>query len=300
MQIEPQMMSGLPELRRVMLESPGQAEPGIEMEYLDYGGRGSPVVLLHATGFLPWLWHPIAAGIAQDHRIIAPCLYSHRPSDPHAGGLGWLLLAEDIQRLCLRLKIENPIFVGHSMGATIAILTHTVHHKAAAGLILIEPILLPRDAYRMPLPLEQHPLAARAIRRRNHWPDREAVWNDFKTKVFFQSWDPSMLSLYIRFGTCENEMGAVTLACSPLQEAALFMGGMQHDPWPELKRIKCPVWVVEGETSENRSWIDLQQVAGWIPESRYIQVPHAGHLVPMEKPQETLRLIRSFLKLHRK
>jgi pimeloyl-ACP methyl ester carboxylesterase len=37
-------------------------------------------------------------------------------------------------------------------------------------------------------------------------------------------------------------------------------------------------------------------VAGLIPGSRYINVPGAGHLVPMEKPAATIRLIRSFLK----
>ncbi len=28
--------------------------------YLAYGSDGPPLVFLHATGFLPWMWHPIA------------------------------------------------------------------------------------------------------------------------------------------------------------------------------------------------------------------------------------------------
>jgi lipase len=266
------------------------------MAFLDYGGSGTGVVLLHATGFLPWLWHPVASTIARDHRVIVPCLFGHRPSDPHTGGLGWLQLAEDLKRLCVHLKLDHPVLVGHSMGATVAILAHTVQRIAAAGMVLIEPILLPAEAYHGPMPLDQHPLAAKAIRRKNHWPDRKAVWNDFKTKPFFRSWDPAMLSLYVRFGIGEKASGGVTLTCSPQQEASLFMGGLQRDPWPESTKVTCPALIVEGEVSENRHWIDLRQVAGLIPGSRYINVPGAGHLVPMEKPAATIRLIRSFLK----
>ncbi len=29
-----------------------------EVPYLVYAGNGPALVLVHATGFLPWLWHP--------------------------------------------------------------------------------------------------------------------------------------------------------------------------------------------------------------------------------------------------
>ncbi len=40
--------------------------------YLLYGGNGPTIVFLHATGFLPWLWHPVARQLKIDYRIIAP------------------------------------------------------------------------------------------------------------------------------------------------------------------------------------------------------------------------------------
>ena len=33
---------------------------GFEVECLRWPGRGPALVMLHATGFLPWIWHPIA------------------------------------------------------------------------------------------------------------------------------------------------------------------------------------------------------------------------------------------------
>jgi lipase len=277
-----------PELSRIDI---GDAE----MQYLAYGASGPAVVLLHATGFLPWLWHPIAESLAEDHRVIAPCFYNHRPSDPFAGGLGWLRLADDLHRMCGRLGLEKPCFVGHSMGATVGMLAHAVQGAPSAGIILIEPIFLPPDAYRRSLSPDQHPLAAKAIKRRNHWPNRKAVWEDFKAKPFFGSWDEAELALYIEYGICEADSGGVTLVCTPWQEAALFMGGVQHDPWPDLPKVTCPALIVEGEMSENRILIDLKRAAALIPRASYAKVLDAGHLIPMEKPIETARLVRSYV-----
>lgn len=265
-----------------------------DIPYLDYGGDGRPVVLLHATGFLPWLWHPIAGSLSNQFRIIAPYFCDHRDADPHEGGMGWLTLAEDLKRLCGELKLEKPFFVGHSMGATVITLAHVLQGVPAEKMILIEPILLPREFYRIPVAVDQHPLASKAGKRRNYWPNRTEVLNDFKAKKFFQSWDEEVFSLYITHGVTDRDDGGLELTCSPRREAALFMGSMQYDPWPILPKVTCPTLIVEGEISENRHFIDLGRATELIPAGEYILIKNAGHLIPMEKPAETGRIIQSF------
>jgi lipase len=44
----------------------------IDISYLLYEGDGPPLIFLHATGFLPWLWHPLARDLSVVYRIIAP------------------------------------------------------------------------------------------------------------------------------------------------------------------------------------------------------------------------------------
>ncbi|MDA8140836.1 MAG: alpha/beta hydrolase [Desulfobacteraceae bacterium] len=265
-----------------------------EMSYLDYGHGSSTVVLLHATGFLPWLWHPIATTLAERHRVIVPALYAHRQADPHQGGLGWLQLAEDLKQLCDGLNLTNIRFVGHSMGGAVATLAHTVCGLPAVKMVLIEPIFLPDGFYRFTMTVAQHPLASKAIKRRNLWRDHQEARQDFESKSFFQTWDKQILALYVEHGLEVLDSQGVRLVCSPDQEAALFIGGSQYDPWPVLPRITCPTLVVEGQVSENRPWIDLKRVASLIPKGRYTEVQGAGHLVPMEKPRETAKLIQAF------
>lgn len=184
--------------------------------------------------------------------------------------------------------------VGHSMGATVASLAEGFAGPIASRMILIEPILLPAGLYSATITVEENPLAAKAIRRRSSWSDRKEARDYLRTKRLFMDWDEEMLDLYLDHGMTEAENGALTLACHPDREAALFMGGMARDPWPLLENISCPVLLVEGENSENREVIDLKRAASVIPGAELKVVAEAGHLVPMEKPEEIVAIIREF------
>jgi lipase len=265
-----------------------------DLAYLLYEGDGPVIMFLHATGFSPWLWHPIARELAPRWRVIAPYFCDHRETDPEKGGLSWLTMAEDLARFCAVLELDRPRLVGHSMGATVITLAHAKFGLEARGLILIEPIFFPKDFYKIRITLEQHPLASKAIRRRDHWGNREEARAYLLSKSLFKDWDPEMLELYIDHGMKEAEGGGLQLTCSPKREASMFMGSMEYNPWPLLPQVTCPTLILEGEESPNRGFIDLQMATSTIPKSTYRMISHAGHLIPMENPKLTLNIIEEF------
>jgi lipase len=264
-----------------------------EIPYLYYEGDGPSLIFLHATGFMPWLWHPLARELADRYRIFAPYFCDHRQMDPENGGFNWLTLAEDLSLFSRNLGLENPFLVGHSMGATVSLLANALGHLPAAGMVLIEPILLPAEFYKTAISVEQHPFASKAIRRTNFWQNREEAEAYLHSRPLFQGWDQEMLELYLRYGL-SGEDGGLRLTCSPRREAALFMGGVQYDPWPLLTKVSCPVLVLEGETTGSRGYIDFTRVCSLIPNCTRHRVGGAGHLIPMEKPGEVTGLIRDF------
>jgi pimeloyl-ACP methyl ester carboxylesterase len=266
-----------------------------EISYLFYEGDGPPLIFLHATGFLPWLWHPLARELADNYRIFAPYFCAHRNADPENGGLSWRTLAEDLALFCEKLHLEKPFLVGHSMGATVAVIANALYGIPAAGMVLIEPIIMPPEFYKLHISVEQHPFASKAIRRTNFWRNRDEAMTYLHSRSLFQSWDEEMLELYLRHGM-SGEEGGLRLTCSPHREAALFMGGMQYDPWPLLSQISCPVLILEGEKSDNRGFINIDRVRTLIPDCAHHRVSGAGHLIPMEKPREATRLIQEFFR----
>jgi len=264
------------------------------VQYLLYECDGPPLVLLHATGFLPWLWHPIARELSRSFKVIAPYFCNHRESDPEKGGFSWGVLAEDLKSLCDCLDLTSPYMAGHSMGGAVISIACGQFGLDIKKLLLIEPIFLPQEVYSISMSVDQHPLAGKSINRRNFWQDSSEALSYLKSKQLFKTWDDEMLDLYVRYGMTSSDNGGLELTCHPRKEASLFMGSLGFNPWPVLGKVACPVLLLEGEHTGNKGFIDQKKAAGMFPNSEYRLVEGAGHLIPMEKPGEITRIMQDF------
>ena len=268
---------------------------GAQLPYLHYDGGTSQIIFVHATGLMPWLWHPVIKEFVPQNSVWAPFICDYRECNPQAGGLSWEIISRDLSVFCRSLKIEYPLFVGHSMGATVSTIAIANYGIKARGLILIEPIFLPEAFYSMEIDIKNHPLASKSIKRTNHWNDENDAWSYLKSKSLFSSWDEQVLHLYLKYGMQKQEEGNLKLTCSPQNEAAMFMGGWDVNPWPLLDKITCPVLVVEGENTENKGLVDVQRAVSLLRRGQYKSVAQAGHLIPMQKPQDIVRIIKDFI-----
>ena len=175
--------------------TPGAVDIGdAEISYLSGGSRGPVIVFMHATGFLPWLWSPIARRLSDAYRFIAPYFCDHRDADPESGGFSWMLLAQDLFRFCEALHLQRPLMVGHSMGGALIAIAAGKFGLDVQKMVLIEPIFLPREIYTIPLRVEDHPLAAKSIRRRNSWRDAAEARDYLISKALFASWEDGFRS----------------------------------------------------------------------------------------------------------
>lgn len=282
------MKRDIPELQR-------QDVGGAELPFLFYTGGPRQMLFTHATGFLPWLWHPIIENFVPEHSAWAPYICNYRSCNPHEGGLAWSVVAEDLATFCREQKIKNHLMVGHSMGATVSAIAVGRYGLVPRAMVLIEPIFLPEQFYEMTPSLEAHPLASKSMKRLNHWNSEEEAMSYLKSRSFFSSWDPEILYLYKQFGMEKMTQGDMRLTCTPESEAAMFMGGWCCNPWPLLEKISCPVLVIEGEKSTNIGLVDIQRAVSMLPQGKYGSVADAGHLIPMERPAEIAGIIKEYL-----
>jgi len=267
---------------------------GVELPYLYYEGEAPQIFFAHATGFLPWLWHPIIEELTPHHEAWAPYICNYRECDPEKG-LGWDVIARDLIGFCSSQNITDNLAVGHSMGATVIAIASALFGLQPRGMILIEPIFLPEEIYSIDMRIKDHPLASQSIKRKNKWQDEKSALEYLQSKSLFAGWDEQMLEFYVKYGMKKQAEGDLKLTCSPRNEAALFMGGNSTNPWPLLKKLTCPVLIVEGEKSTNKEFIDLKRAASLLVNGKYKSVPDAGHLIPMQKPKEIAKIITDFL-----
>lgn len=176
------------------------AVPGGRVEYLDVPGRSdlAPLLFLHEGLGSARLWRgwPAALAAATGRRAVAYSRLGHGFSDPppaaRAAGFMDDEAAVVLPALRAALDLSDPVLVGHSDGASIALI-HAAAHPIA-GLVLlaphvvVEPISLAgvaaaRDAFR------DGDLARRMTR---HHRDPEVTfrnWNDTWLSAPFRSWD---------------------------------------------------------------------------------------------------------------
>jgi len=269
---------------------------GVRLHYLDWGGDGPPLILIHATGFLAALWRPIAERLAGRFRVVAVDQRGHGDSDQPADGYRFETFADDLQGEFDALELEAPLAVGHSSGGTIIVAHAGRHPGIVRRAVLIEPILPRPDWYTQPpAGRSAFTLADGARKRRAVWPDRASIFEAYRSREMFQTWREDVLRLYVEEGTRPRKDGQVELKCPPEVEARFFEAVTRYDSWASLPRLLCPTLVLWGAKSHlhGRGLDDQAQQA--LPAARTVVVPETGHFLPQERPDDVARRIEEFL-----
>ena len=95
----------------------------------DDQGAGTPTLLLHGLASNARIWERTAPGLALGGLApVALDLRGHGLSDKPEEGYDWATMTEDLRAAVRALGMDQPIVVGHSWGAGLAL------HLAAAGL----------------------------------------------------------------------------------------------------------------------------------------------------------------------
>lgn len=118
---------------------------GATLRWLDTGGDGPPVVLLHGIQVDGRSWLRTARHLAPRHRVLLPDLRGHGRSARVDATLTPDVHVADVRAVLDAARVETPIVVGHSLGAEIAgFLAATMPTR---GVVLVDPVLRP-----MPMP----------------------------------------------------------------------------------------------------------------------------------------------------
>ena len=109
--------------------------------YLDYGaqGRGPILVCLHGLSGSSETWAPIAPELARIGRVLAVDLVGFGRTGRAGRSVSLPANQRYLDRFLRATAGEPAILVGHSMGATIAVMQAARHPETAAGLVLINP-----------------------------------------------------------------------------------------------------------------------------------------------------------------
>ena len=110
-------------------------------------GTGAPLVLLHGMGTQRSRWRPIIDLLRDDFRCIAVDLPGHGDSPDE--GLDSLSATAAVHDVCESLALDQPVIIGHSLGATVALMHAALYPPCPVLAIDPAPLYLPHFAERL-------------------------------------------------------------------------------------------------------------------------------------------------------
>lgn len=166
-----------------------------------------------------------------------------------------------LPELLERMGVAKPVLLGHSDGASIAVIFAGKYPDAVAGLILEAPHVFVEDASvesigRARTAYQSTDLPRKLARYHAHSDDAFWGWNDIWLDPQFRSWN------------IEEYLGT----------------------------IRCPVLVIQGEDDEYGTTRQLKAVQARVPSAEVVLLAKCGHAPHRDQPEATLDRIAQFLR----
>ncbi|HEX5446477.1 MAG TPA: alpha/beta fold hydrolase [Pirellulales bacterium] len=253
----------------------------LEFGVLDQG-QGTPVLFVHGFPLNHTMWNAQLPVFAERRRVIAPDLRGFGSSVDTEGTVSMEDFADDLSAILDDLQVSEPIvYCGLSMGGYIGWQFVRKYRQRLRGLVLCDT----RAA-------ADTPEAATGRRKM-----AEQVIADGTQPVA-----DGMLSkaLSPRTMTERPEVVAAVrgmiLSSDPTGVAAAQRGmAARPDVSGQLGQIDLPTLVIVGADDALSPADEMRGIAEAIPHARFVVIPEAGHLTPLENPSAFNAALAEFL-----
>ena len=111
---------------------------GARLEYLDWGGKGPPLVFLAGLGSTAHVFNDLAPRFTSRHHCLGLTRRGFGQSEQTTNGYELDILVEDIVAFGHRLHLRNITLIGHSYGGTEAIRAAELHPELIRRVVLLD------------------------------------------------------------------------------------------------------------------------------------------------------------------
>jgi pimeloyl-ACP methyl ester carboxylesterase len=246
------------------------------------GDGPAPVVLAHCWTGSRAVWAPVARRLAAaGHRVVLYDQRGHGASSVGADPISVDRLGDDLARVVEHFDLRDVVLAGHSMGG-MSVMACACRHPVLAQ---------ERDRSLVLVATAAHGLAGGG--RDRFW--RMVLWRVWINRLMAH---PRLGRAFVRrsFGRAPTKAHVeatrarfVAVPPGVRRDCAVAMAEMDlRDP---LRQVDTPAVVVLGRQDHlivNRL---TRAIVDHVPGARLVELPHAGHMLPLERPDEVAAAI---------
>ncbi len=243
--------------------------------HADRDGEGEPIVLVHGFTQTRNCWGPIATDLARDHTVVRVDAPGHGMSSEMMAGLrgGGRLIAD---------QGGEALYLGYSMGGRYLIHLALGNPELVRGLVLIGATAGIEDPTERAVRAQADLATGRKVRELGLLEFVKA----WVAAPMFEGLPPEHQFLMERM---ENTVEG-------LENSVIQAGTGSQDPtWDKLARFEMPVLIVAGELDEKYATLGRRMVDEIGNNATLVIIPGAGHAAHLERSDEFLSVLRSWM-----
>ncbi len=259
---------------------------GLRFHYLDWGGAGPPLLLLHGGAQTAHSWDEVAPGLAQDHHVFALDQRGHGDTAWAAGGRYRRDdFVADVVAFLDERRWSGATLIALSLGGLNAIATAASHPARVRGLVVVDvvPTIAPAGGQAI-----RAQLAVRDFASFEEAVERAMAFNRHRTRANIEE--------RLRHALRPLGDGRWTYKFDPA-----IGSGLESDferLWEQVRGIRCPTLLVRGAESAILTADGAARFTRELPGAELAEVPAAGHSVMGDNPAGFLAAVRPFLARH--
>ncbi|HEY2818211.1 MAG TPA: alpha/beta hydrolase [Casimicrobiaceae bacterium] len=239
----------------------------LEYERIDVGGHDRPVLVMLHEGLgsiAMWRDFPQRLAHATAGRVVVYSRYGYGSSDPLVEPRGIRYMHDEallvLPALLDALGIVQPILVGHSDGASIALIHAGGSDRSIMGVVAMAPHVIVEDISVASIAAAREAYATTGLRARlsRYHADVDGAfrgWNDIWLRSDFRRWS--------------------------IEEY--------------LPRVHCPVLAIQGEDDEYGTMEQLEIIARNVPDCELVKLEDCRHSPHRDQPEAVLEAISRFV-----
>ena len=252
-----------------------------EIAVVDHG-QGHPLLLVHGFPLNHSMWKHQISELSSDYRVLAVDLPGFGQSQPLESPVSIRDYADALAAMLENLQIEQPVtFCGLSMGGYIGWQFLTHHREKVHSLIACDTRAANDD--------DRTARGRRLMAQQVAKDGSQSVAAGMTLKICGQTTQENNPDVI-------QHVASIIRATDPESIAAGQLAmSEREDATPMLETIGVPTLFAVGIEDTITPPDEMKSMADRVNNSRYVEIPYAGHLSPLENPIAFNTAVRSFL-----